>query len=352
MQSPANLMAFGVSVGIVALSTVLLITGRDILIPLAISVMIWYLLDALVRLFGRVRIGSWRLPGWVNLPAALIAILVVLGAIGNMIGENIAQVIEAAPGYQANFERLAADIATFFGFGQVPQLSQLLGEIDLRQLASNFAAAATGIVGNAGIIIIYVLFLMIEQRSFDQKMKAMFDNHRREKEFRTLLHHMQTQIQSYLWIKTLMSLMTGAISYAILLAVGVDFAAFWAFGIFLLNYIPTIGSLLGVIFPALLTLVQFGSPIPFIIVTAALGVTQMTIGNFIEPRVMGSTLNLSPLVVILSLVIWGSLWGIVGAILCVPITVIGMIVFAHFEKTRPIAVLLSGNGKISLAKTQ
>jgi AI-2 transport protein TqsA len=352
MQSPANLMAFGVSVGIVALSTVLLITGRDILIPLAISVMIWYLLDALVRLFGRVRIGSWRLPGWVNLPAALITILVFLFAIGNMIGENIAQVIEAAPGYQANFERLAADIAAFFGFGQVPQLSQLLGEIDLRQLASNFAAAATGIVGNAGIIIIYVLFLMIEQRSFDQKMKAMFDNDRREEEFRTLLHHMQTQIQSYLWIKTLMSLMTGAISYAILLAVGVDFAAFWAFGIFLLNYIPTIGSLLGVIFPALLTLVQFGSPIPFIIVTAALGVTQMTIGNFIEPRVMGSTLNLSPLVVILSLVIWGSLWGIVGAILCVPITVIGMIVFAHFEKTRPIAVLLSGNGKISLAESR
>jgi len=94
MQSPANLMAFGVSIGIVALSTVLLVTGRDILIPLAISVMIWYLLDALVRLFGRVRIASWRLPGWVNLPAALITIVVFLVVIGNMIGENIAQVIE------------------------------------------------------------------------------------------------------------------------------------------------------------------------------------------------------------------------------------------------------------------
>jgi AI-2 transport protein TqsA len=351
MQSPVNLMAFGVSVGIVALSTVLLVTGRDILIPLAISVMIWYLLDALVRLFGRVRIASWHLPGWVGLPAALVTILVVLVAIGNMIGENIVQVIEAAPGYQANLERLVADIAAFFGFSQVPQLSQVLGEIDLRQLASNFAAAATGIVGNAGIILIYVLFLMIEQRSFDQKMKAMFAESGREDEFRALLHHMQSQIQSYLWIKTVMSLTTGAISFVILLLVGVDFAAFWAFVIFLLNYIPTIGSLLGVIFPALLTLVQFGSPIPFVIVVAALGVTQMTIGNFIEPRVMGSTLNLSPLVVILSLVVWGSLWGIVGAILCVPITVIGMIVFAHFEKTRPIAVLLSGNGKISLAKS-
>jgi len=351
MQSPANLMAFGVSIGIVALSTVLLVTGRDILIPLAISVMIWYLLDALIRLIGRVRLGTWRLPGWVGLPAAIVAVIVVFIIIGNMIGNNIAQVIEAAPSYQANLERLANDVALYFGFTEVPQLSQIMGEINLRQLASNFAAAATGIVGNAGIILIYVLFLMIEQRSFDQKMKAMFADSGREDEFRALLNHMQRQIQSYLWIKTLMSLLTGAISYVILLAVGVDFAAFWAFVIFLLNYIPTIGSMLGVIFPALLTLVQFTTPVPFIIVVAALGVTQMTIGNFIEPRVMGSTLNLSPLVVILSLVIWGSLWGIVGAILCVPITVIGMIVFAHFESTRPIAVLLSGNGKISLAKS-
>lgn len=350
MQQPANLMAFGISAGIVALSVVLLVTGRDLLIPLAISVMIWYLIDALVRLFGRIRLGPFRLPGWVNLPAAVLAIIIALVVIGNMIGDNIAQVVQAAPEYQANLERLVADVAGFLGFTQVPQMSQLLGELNLRQLATNFASAATGVVGNAGIILIYVLFLLIEQRTFDQKLTAMFDDAEREQEFRSLLQHMQAQIQSYVWIKTLMSLITGGISYAILLLVGVDFAAFWAFVIFLLNYIPTIGSLLGVVFPALLTLVQFTSPIPFVIVVAALGVTQFAIGNLIEPRVMGSTLNLSPFVVILSLVVWGSLWGIVGAILCVPITVIGMIIFAHFDKTRPIAVLLSGNGKLNLAK--
>lgn len=350
MQAPANLMAFGVSAGILALSIVLLVTGRDILIPLAISVMIWYLIDALVRLIGRLRVGGRRLPGWVNFPAAFVAIVVVLVLVANMIGDNIADVIEAAPGYQANLERLVQEIAGFFGLSQVPQLSQVLGELNLRQLASNFAAAATGIVGNAGIILIYVIFLLAEQRTFDQKLSAMFSDRERESEFRELLSHMQAQIQSYVWIKTLMSLMTGAISYVILLLVGVDFAGFWAFVIFMLNYIPTIGSMLGVIFPALLTLVQFGSPVPFAIVVAALGVTQFAIGNLIEPRIMGSTLNVSPFVVILSLVVWGSLWGIVGAILCVPITVIAMIVFAHFEKTRPIAVLLSGNGKISVAQ--
>jgi len=350
MQAPANLMAFGISVGIVALSIVLLVTGRDILIPLALAVMIWYLIDALVRLFSRIRINGIGLPGWVNLPAAALAIIVVLVFVGNLIGDNIAQVIQAAPGYQANIDNLVARIAGFLGFSEVPQLRQIFGELDLRQLASNFAATATGLVGNAGIILIYVIFLLLEQRTFDQKLSAMFDDTERESEFRALLQHMQQQIQSYVWIKTLMSLMTGAISFVILLLVGVDFAVFWAFVIFLLNYIPTVGSMLGVIFPALLTLVQFDTPVPFVIVVAALGATQFAIGNLLEPRIMGSTLNVSPFVVIVSLVVWGSLWGIVGAILCVPITVIGMIVFAHFEKTRPIAVLLSGNGKISAAR--
>ncbi len=343
-------MAFGMSAGIVALSIVLLVTGRDILIPLALAVMIWYLIDALVRLFGRIRIGGFRLPDWVNLPAAALAIIVVLVSVGNLISDNIAQVIQAAPGYQTNIENLVARVAAFFGLTEVPQLRQMLGELDLRQLASNFAATATGIVGNAGIILIYVIFLLLEQRTFDQKLSAMFEDSKRESEFRALLQHMQQQIQSYVWIKTLTSLMTGAISFVILTLVGVDFAVFWAFVIFLLNYIPTVGSMLGVIFPALLTLVQFESPVPFVIVVAALGATQFAIGNLLEPRIMGSTLNVSPFVVIVSLVVWGSLWGIVGAILCVPITVIGMIVFAHFEKTRPIAVLLSGNGKISAAQ--
>ena len=157
---------------------------------------------------------------------------------------------------------------------------------------------------------------------------------------------MQKQIQTYVAIKTLTSLMTGLISYIILLMVGVDFAEFWGFIIFLLNYIPTVGSLLGIIFPALLTLIQFANPVPFFIVLGSIGSIQFIIGNIIEPRLTGSSLNISPLVVILSLALWGSIWGIVGMFLCVTLTVIAMIIFSYFDRTRPLAILLSGNGKI------
>ena len=204
----------------------------------------------------------------------------------------------------------------------------------------------TNAAGNAGVILIYVLFLLVEQRSFPAKMAAIFPDAEQLEGMRRLLSQITQDIQTYIWIKTLMSLLTAGISYAILLMVGVDYAEFWAIVIFLLNYIPTIGSLLGIVFPALLALVQFESAVPFLIVTPALAVVQVVVGNLLEPRLMGQSLNLSPFIIIVSLAVWGTLWGVVGMFLCVPITVIAMIVLAHFERTRPVAVLLSSDGKI------
>ena len=149
---------------------------------------------------------------------------------------------------------------------------------------------------------------------------------------------------------TSVSLATGVISYAILTAVGVDYAVFWGFVLFLLNFIPTIGSLLGVLFPSLLALVQFPTLGPFAVVVVLLAGTQFVIGNVIEPKLMGGKLNLSPLVVILSLVLWGKLWGVPGMFLCVPLTVIAMLVMGNFERTRPLAILLSADGDVSFAE--
>ncbi len=141
-------------------------------------------------------------------------------------------------------------------------------------------------------------------------------------------------------------MLTGASSYVILLVVGVDFAGFWGFIIFLLNYIPTIGSLLGILLPALLAVVQFATLGPVLAVLIGGGLTQFAIGNLVEPRLMGTSLNISPLVVLISLAVWGSIWGLAGMFLSVPLTMIAMIVFSYFRPTRPIAILISGNGDI------
>jgi predicted PurR-regulated permease PerM len=128
--------------------------------------------------------------------------------------------------------------------------------------------------------------------------------------------------------------------------VGVDFAGFWAVMVFFFFYVPTIGSILAIAAPALLTLVQFDHLTPFLIVLLVIGTIQVVMANVVEPAVMGRSLNLSPLVVIVSLMVWGTIWGVVGMFLCVPIMVVLLIVFAHFEATRPVAILLSADGRI------
>lgn len=132
-----------------------------------------------------------------------------------------------------------------------------------------------------------------------------------------------------------------------MVAIGVDYAEFWALIIFLLNYIPTIGSMLAVLFPSMLAIVQFGTVLHPVLTLCLLGGVQFAIGNLIEPRLMGRSLNLSPLVIMLALTFWGAIWGITGMLLCVPITVILMIIFSEFKQTRPIAIMLSADGIVN-----
>jgi AI-2 transport protein TqsA len=208
------------------------------------------------------------------------------------------------------------------------------------------AGALGAVAGSAGIVIVYVVFLLLEQSIFERKLHALLRDPGRAERLHRLLARIARQIQGYLWVKTLSSLLAGTVSFAIMWTVGVDFAAFWALVIFLLNFIPIIGALLGVTFPSLLALVQFEALGPFLVTSLALAGAQFVVSNLIEPRLMGRKLHLSPLVIILSLAFWGGLWGVVGMILCIPIMVIVMIICAHFAPTRPIAIVLSSDGEI------
>jgi len=191
-----------------------------------------------------------------------------------------------------------------------------------------------------------VIFLLLEQKFFLQKIDKLQLSSERKDHLNIIFTKINDAAGSYIAIKTFASVLTAVLSYAVLITVGVDFALFWAFVIFLLNYIPTIGSIVATAFPALLTLVQFDGFSPFLIVLFGVLAIQVAIGSFLEPRLLGNTLNISPLVVILALALWGLLWGVVGMLLCVPITIIMIIIFAQFPTTRPIAVFLSKNGEV------
>ncbi|MBB4285559.1 AI-2E family transporter [Roseospira goensis] len=332
--------------GAVVLIGSVLVLGKDVLVPLAVALIVWYLINALTEGFSNLpRIGS-RLPGWLCRTLALLVIAMLLYLFGRLASQNIAEVTQTAPAYQENLRTLMHDLSVRLGLEGPVDLGEWIRQIRLESVLPELAGALSSLLGMAGLIVAYVIFLLIEQHRFGAKIHALFPDPEREQWVRTMLTRIQEDIRTYVWIKTLTSALTGAVSYAVLIIVGVDYAAFWGVLIFLMNYIPTIGSLLGVMFPAVLALVQFPTPVPALVVAGVLGSVQFTIGSLIEPRLMGQSLNLSPLVVILSLVVWGNIWGVVGMFLCVPLTGIIMIVMSYFPGTRPIAILLSSDGRV------
>lgn len=336
-----------ISLGLIATVVVfyVLAVGKDLLVPLVLAILIWYVLNGLSALYQRIVPGE-RTPEWLTLIAAMITLGVVAFLLADLIQSNAAQVVAEAPGYQDRIQTLMDKTAALFGVEQAPTIKQMVKALDLGPWVSRFATALTSLIGNIGLIVIYVLFLLMEQNTFMHKLNALFPDQKRQQQAKSMLLQMNREIQTYLGIKTLLSLVTGLLSYLVLRVVGVDYAEFWAVSIFLLNYIPTIGSIIATLFPALLALIQFDTLTPFAIIVVSLTTIQFVIGNLLEPRMMGNTLNISPLVVLLLLALWGSIWGVVGMFLSVPLSVIALIVLSHFTPTRPIAILLSSSGKL------
>ena len=200
-------------------------------------------------------------------------------------------------------------------------------------------------------IFLYTAFMLVERGRFLKKATTIAGPEAASAIVSDVIDDIGHLVRQYISIKTLTSVIVAAISLVIMLALGVDFAAFWALLIFAFNFIPIIGSIVAVILPTLLALVQPDGGLVFAGATLGLlFLAEQAVGSFIEPRLLGKSLNLSPLVILLSLASWGALWGFAGMLLCVPITVAIMIVLSQFEATRPIAVLLSDNGEIAPLK--
>lgn len=342
----SRLVPFALSFFIAALTVYLLIVGKNLLIPLAMAVLIWYIINAIANGFKRIRIGRYRMPSGIAMTLALLATALAIILIVNLISGSVVGVSQQAPQYQANLQKLLQKGAVLLGLKEIPTISELIDQLDVTNLITGMVRGLTAVAQDTGIVLIYLLFLLLEQRTFDKKLTAIFLEPGRDEEMRRILMRIGADIRTYLWIKSLLALITGVIAYIVMAAVGLDFAAFWAFVIALLYFIPTVGTFLGLIFPAILALLQFESLVPFLVVTAVIGVAEMFIANIIEPRMMGKSLNISGFVMIVALVVWGSIWGVAGMFLCIPITVIMMIIFSNFRQTRGIAVLLSSDGEI------
>lgn len=331
---------------LVALIFYILVVGQSVLLPLVIAIVFWYLITVLSEVFGKIKVGDHPLNKLTRYIFSFLTFFAIIWGFVKLIAINIEGVVRVAPIYQANLEKRWNNILALLHIEEEPTLAQLTEIVDLGQFITGLAASLTNIAANLGIILIYVIFLLLEQGNFSDKVAALANNPEKEKRVRLLIRKINEDVQKYISIKMLTSSLTGVLSYVFMKVVGVDFAEFWALLIFLLNFIPTIGSIIATIFPALITLVQFETYTPFFLVLGGVSGIQVCVGNILEPRLMGSSLNLSPLIILLNLSLWGLIWGIPGMFLCVPLLVISTIVFSHVPQTRSIAILLSKNGQI------
>jgi predicted PurR-regulated permease PerM len=354
MESPgtsgSGLVSAAATVVLAAFGVYLLVVGESILVPLVLAIFIAYLIVALAHRLQSISWRGHRLPDGLALAAAIVVFVIVIGIMIQLMAGNIRAVVAAAPSYQTRLQGLIDAVshvaASRITHGRHITLTSLLAQVDLRSLAADLVGAFRSIAARTVQIIIYVAFLLLELRTFDRKLTALSGGGEHERTARAILQQIGQKIETYVWMKTAVSATGAGVSYVVLALIGVDFAAFWALLMFVLNFIPYLGGVIAVSFPTMLTLLQFGSVPLFLVVLITLVLIHFFMGNVAEPRLAGRSLNISPVVVVISLSIWGTIWGVTGMILSVPLMVMTMIVLAQFPRTRPLAILLSENGDI------
>lgn len=340
------LLSVTLTIFLVSMVGWLLVVGRSLLLPFVIAFIVWYMINALSKVYGRIGYRSWHLPGFVAFPLALLTIFGVSTVVLDIVTVNLTQLAQDAPTYQRRLEQLFDQVAQLFNLHDPIELQDLFPESVVPRMVTAGASVVTALAGSASLVFIYVLFLLLEQSTFDRKFERLFSSPSQAKAAFAIREEINNSIMHYFTIKTAVSVATGVLTSLVLIAIGLPYAALFGFIAFVLNYIPTIGSLIGVLFPSLLAIVYYDTLGPFMAIAAGLGAVQFTVGNLIEPRLMGANLNLSGLVIMLSLAFWGAIWGVVGMVLCVPLTVMIVIVCSKIEAARPVAILLSESGEI------
>ena len=289
----------------------------------------------------------WLQQRKVPAPIALLLVIVVVMLGGlivlTLIGTSVNDFTNDLPVYQ---EKLRAQTLTLFDWLEkigVKLSKEILLEhfnpAKIMQSAASMLATAGGVLTNSFLILLTVIFILFEAAGMPNKLRAALpDAESSLDSFEKFI----TGVRQYLAIKTLVSLGTGAVVTIGLLFLGLDYAPLWGMIAFLLNYVPNIGSIIAAVPAVLLALVQLG-PIYSLLVAALYLVTNIIMGNAVEPRLMGQKLGLSALVIFISLVFWGWVLGPVGMLLSVPLTMVVKIALEVNESTRWMAILLSSD---------
>lgn len=330
----------------VAATLWLLITARDVLQPLLISLFVWVLISVTARLcnhaLGRCGVQNPR----AGKVLAALGILVVLVTVGSMVVDSATTVAATLPAYEARLDALVTSATSALGTESTLKIGDMLAKIELAPAAVSFVGSAANMVTSLIIILVYIIFINQEARVASRKVEQLAGFGIDHGKMMQVAEDILTEVETYIGIKVLLGLVQGIPTFLVLYFVGVEGAVFWAVLVFLASFIPTVGTMVGIVFPLLMALVQFDTFQPVLIVAATLLPLQLMASNFLEPKLMSSSLNISPLVIFFGIFAGGALWGIVGALIIVPLLATAIIVFARIPSMQPVAILLSGDGQL------
>lgn len=318
--------------------------SREVSLVLVLSVFFFLLLSPIAR-----RLEKMKFPPFFATFFSMLFFLILIATALLFFFYAVDLLIKTLPRYASRWTELETFITTTLGnIVELPEDFSLLGGLNidwiglavsaLRQVSS----MAIEIVSNGLMTVIFVMFLLFERDTLVPKALAFVKN-RESSVVEQVFSRINKQVSKYLALKTLISAITGISFFLCTKAVGLEFASLCGVLAFVMNFIPTIGSIVVTVITILMAILQFfpnWSPVLFVAFGTVL--IEGVLGNIIDPKLQGNQLNLSPFILLFSLTLWGYIWGIIGMFLAVPMMSIIQIIFANIDQTKPFAVLLSG----------
>ncbi|MFH1532044.1 MAG: AI-2E family transporter [Pseudomonadota bacterium] len=301
---------------------------RPVLVPLVLAILLSYLLMPLVD-FLQVHL---KIPRVLAVTGALLLSGLALLGLALVISSSVQGLAAKAPEYQAKLVQLgqrALEVAEGWGIPVDEAVVRArLSDLPVAEMMVSTVNALMSSFSTFFLILIFVIYLL----------SGRTPHHHRT----GILKEMEARIRDYISVKVFISFLTGVLTAVVLFTLGLDLAIVFGLLAFLLNFIPSIGSVISMLLPLPVALMQFDGGTKVLLVLLIPGAIQMVLGNVIEPKMMGETLNLHPITVLLSLIFWGMLWGMAGMVLAAPITAVIAIILERMDQTRSIAHLMAG----------
>ncbi len=329
---------------IVVLVTLIVKTLSFIFIPLSVAILIFFAVGIPMEFLKR-----FGVPPWLRILLVVAFMLDGLYWVGGLLQANIMAFVSQLPVFKLKLSEYAAIELQSFGV-TVEQGKEILdafvGSVEGKKMEplGSFLHAAGGsffqFIGNFVWVVLFLIFMLAERDGMENRLKNSFGNRRAERIIR-VGGRISQSIEEYLGLKTLISLLAGVLTTIVLWLFGAQFALLWGVLAFLLNFIPNIGALIATVPPVVMALFQSGSPGFALLVASALVTIHLVVGNYLEPKIMGRGLNLSPLVILFALIFWGWMWGGVGMLLAVPITAAVNIALEEYNPAMPLVKMTS-----------